>query len=48
MALGAFGMHWGILAVMGIKFRYQLSGVTFASWFDVERALALAARRWDR
>ncbi|MDQ3763440.1 MAG: hypothetical protein M3460_17970 [Actinomycetota bacterium] len=48
-ALGTFGMHWGILAVMGIKFRYQLSGVMFASWFDVERTLALAARlRRDR
>jgi hypothetical protein len=38
-ALAAFVMHWGILAVMGIKFRYQLAGVAFASWFDVERAL---------
>jgi hypothetical protein len=38
-ALGAFGMHWGILAVMGIRFRYQLTGVAFASWFDFERAL---------
>lgn len=38
-AMGAFAMHWGILAVMGIRFRYQLAGVAFASWFDVERAL---------
>jgi hypothetical protein len=38
-ALSAFAMHWGILAVMGIRFRYQLTGVAFASWFDVERAL---------
>ncbi|WP_433284174.1 hypothetical protein ACQPZQ_23895 [Pseudonocardia sp. CA-142604] len=38
-ALGAFAMHWGILAVMGIRFRYQLTGVAFASWFDLERAL---------
>jgi hypothetical protein len=38
-ALGAFAMHWGILAVMGIWFRYQLTGVAFASWFDIERAL---------
>ena len=42
-ALGAFAMHWGILAVMGIRFRYQLMGVTFASWFDVERALRRVA-----
>ena len=38
-AHGAFAMHWGILAVMGIRFRYQLTGVAFASWFDVERVL---------
>jgi hypothetical protein len=42
-ALGAFAMHWGILAVMGIRFRYQLSGVAFASWFDFERALRRVA-----
>jgi hypothetical protein len=42
-ALGAFAMHWGILAVMGIRFRYQLTGVAFASWFDVERALRRGA-----
>nr|MBA2550921.1 hypothetical protein [Nocardioidaceae bacterium] len=22
-AVGAFGLHWGILALMGIKFRHQ-------------------------
>jgi hypothetical protein len=38
-ALGAFAMHWGILAVMGIWFRYQLTGVAFAPWFEVERVL---------
>ncbi len=43
-AIGAFTMHWGILGVMGIRFRYQLSGVGFTSWFDVERALAVLAR----
>jgi hypothetical protein len=43
-ALGAFAMHGGILAVMDIKFRYQLSGVGFASWFDVERAVPLIHR----
>jgi hypothetical protein len=42
-ALGAFAMHWGILAVMGIRFRYQLTGMTYASWFDVERALRRVA-----
>lgn len=42
-ALSAFAMHWGILGVMDIRFRYQLACVAFASWFDVERVLALAA-----
>lgn len=31
------GMHWGIYFIMGIKFRYQMSGLTFASFFDLER-----------
>jgi hypothetical protein len=41
-ALNALGMHWGILAVMGIRFRYQLAGVAFAPFFPVERPLARA------
>lgn len=45
-ALGALGMHWGILAVMDIKFRYQLTGVAYASFFDAEKLLRpLVARR---
>ncbi|MGI9002447.1 MAG: hypothetical protein ACR2GH_12370 [Pseudonocardia sp.] len=40
-ALGGFGMHWGILAIMGIRFRYQLSGAAFLSCFDLERALGV-------
>ncbi len=36
-AVGAFGLHWGIYALMGIKFRHQLSGVIFASFFPVDR-----------
>ncbi len=38
-AVAAFAMHWGIYAVMGIKFRYQMSGVMYAPYFDVERLL---------
>lgn len=38
-ALNAFCMHWGIYGVMGIKFRYQLAGLMYAPFFDVERAL---------
>lgn len=39
-ALGAFLMHWGILFIMGIKFHYHLSGIPFASFFDVDRLAA--------
>lgn len=38
-AVAAFGLHWGVLAVMKIRFRYQLSGVAFLPLFDVERLL---------
>jgi hypothetical protein len=38
-AAGAFGMHWGIYFLMRIKFRYQLLGLIFASFFDLERLL---------
>jgi hypothetical protein len=40
-AVNVFLMHWGIYFVMRVKFRYQLSGLVFAPFFDVER---LAAR----
>ena len=43
-ALGAFGMHWGILAIMGIRFRYQLSGLAFAPFFELERIAERIAR----
>jgi hypothetical protein len=38
-AANAFLMHWGIFFVMGIRFRYQLSGLIFASFFDLERLI---------
>ncbi len=48
-ALNAFAMHWGVLALMDIRFRYSLSGVAFAPFLDLERvvdgARALAAAR---
>lgn len=28
-SVAAFGMHWGIKAVMGITFRHQMSGVMY-------------------
>lgn len=39
-AVGTFGMHWGIYFVMKIKFRYQMTGLIFASFFDLDRLLA--------
>jgi hypothetical protein len=36
-ALAAFGMHWGVWAVMDIYFRYQMVGVLFLPFFNVER-----------
>ncbi|MEM7305445.1 MAG: hypothetical protein AAF682_02185 [Planctomycetota bacterium] len=44
-ALLAFGMHWGILLLMGITFRYQLSGLVFLPFFPVERPVAWAVDR---
>jgi len=38
-----FGMHWGIWAIMGIAFPYQLSAVAFAAFFPVEKLVG--ARR---
>ncbi len=36
-AAATYGMHWGIRAIMGIRFRYQLSGAAFAPWLELER-----------
>lgn len=52
-AVVAFGMHWGILAIMDITFRYQLTGAMFACFFPVEIAgayllRALTPRRAER
>jgi predicted DCC family thiol-disulfide oxidoreductase YuxK len=30
-------LHWGIFFIMGIRFRYQMSGVIFLSFFDLEK-----------
>lgn len=42
-AVSAFGMHWGIRVVMGIRFRHQMSGVVFLPFFPAER---LDLRTW--
>lgn len=38
-AAGAFGMHWGIYFFMKITFRYQMSGLVFASFLDLDLIL---------
>ena len=43
-AVAAFGMHWGIRVIMGIRFRYQLSGASFAPWFNLEKLVDLLRR----
>lgn len=42
-ALNAFALHWGILALMGIRFRYALSGVAFAPYLHLERVAGAGA-----
>ena len=34
-ALLAFGMHWGIFFIMGVKFRYQMCGTAFIPFFEI-------------
>ena len=40
-AVQGFLMHWGIFLLMSIRFRYQLSGLIFLSFFEVERIPAM-------
>ncbi len=47
-AVQAFAMHWGIYFLMGIVFRYQLAGLIFLSFFDVERAATWLRSAWAR
>ncbi|MBK9170504.1 MAG: hypothetical protein IPM24_24005 [Bryobacterales bacterium] len=39
-ALNAWAMHWGILFIMDITFRYQLAGLIFLAFFPAERLAA--------
>jgi len=36
-AISAFIMHWGIYFIMGITFRFHLSGIAFLPFFDIEK-----------
>jgi hypothetical protein len=44
----AFLMHWGILFIMEISFRYHLSGILYPSFFDVERIPAWLKEQYAR
>ena len=43
-AAAAFAMHWGILLIMDITFRYPLTGIAFAPFFPVERLIERLGR----
>jgi hypothetical protein len=47
-AFGAFLLHWGIYFVMKITFRYQMSGLLFVSFFDIERIAIIFGKTGDR
>ncbi len=47
-AVFVFLMHWGILLVMGIEFRYPLSGVAVLAFFEPERLVRAVRRRLAR
>ena len=50
-AVAAYGMHWGIHAVMGIIFWYQLTGLAFAPFLVSEGLVGWCrgeARSWAR
>jgi len=43
-AVAAWSMHGGIKSIMKINFRYQLSGIPYAPFFNVERLVCRPAR----
>lgn len=47
-AVATFGMHWGILAIMGITFWYHLLGVAFLPFLLEERPVAWARTLAER
>jgi len=46
--IAAWGFHLGVLALMGIGFPYQLSGIAYASLAPVERVPDRLPRLWRR
>ncbi len=47
-AIGAFQLHWGIFLLMKIRFRYQMAGLIFAPFFDLDRILKCIELRGAR
>jgi hypothetical protein len=47
-AIATFGMHWGILAIMGITFWYHLLGVAFLPFVLEERIVARGCAMAER
>lgn len=47
-AIHAWLMHWGIFFIMGIRFRYQMWGLLFAPFFEVEKPIEKLIERWRR
>ena len=47
-AFGALGFHWGIFAIMGIKFRYNLCGAAYLSFFARVRRRPTPTRGLDK
>ncbi len=45
-ALTTWGMHCGIWFIMGITFRYQLSGFIFLPFFKIEKIIPIIKRSW--
>ena len=43
-ALLTFGMHWGIFLIMGITFRYQMTGLIFLSFLEPEKWFSKAKK----
>ncbi|GAB4403752.1 MAG: hypothetical protein OHK0039_03300 [Bacteroidia bacterium] len=44
-ALLTWLMHWGIFFIMGIRFRYQMTGLIFLPFFQAERLLPASWRK---
>lgn len=44
-AIFTLGVHWGIFLIMGIRFRYQMTGLIFLSFFEPEKWFALSKKK---